>query len=162
MKMNSRYLVLAGIVIAMILMGVYVVIEHYAVKEVYVYSLQQSIDRCHTVEGVYVYTDKESYVIGDIITLGIANEGNKTIVFPWGTPWELQKKENGEWISLGARGAGYDAFWRLKPGQRTGDPRVMDKEYKWDTSDLTPGRYRIVFYDADDHVFIKEFTIKNS
>ncbi len=158
MKMNRRYLVLAGIVIAMILMGVYVVIEHYAVKGVYVHPLEQSIDRCHTVEGVYVYTDKESHVIGDIITFGIANEGNKTIVFPWGSPWELQK-ESGESIAVGG---GYEAFWRLKPGQRTGDPRVMNKEYKWDTSDLTPGRYRIVFYDADDHVFIKEFTIKNS
>ena len=175
--MSRKYLVLAGIVIALVLICMYIVIEHHV-------PLDSAVDY-----GVHVYTDKESYVIGDIVTFGIANDGNKTVTFPYGGPWELQKKEKEEWIKIGVAECGTDAEWRLRPGEKTGDPNVMDDEYKWDTSgkhrhtsigaatqgNITLGHYRIVSYgiisDSDNfqnidwqnrHLFIKEFTIENA
>jgi hypothetical protein len=159
--MSRKYLVLAGIVIALVLICMYIV---------YRAPLDSAVDY-----GVHVYTDKESYVIGDIVTFGIANDGTETVKFYHGAPWELQKKENGEWIQIGSH-CGYDVEWALSPGTKTGDPNVLDDEYKWDTSgkhrggagvevwgNITPGQYRIVSYGVINdtgHLFIKEFTIE--
>jgi hypothetical protein len=160
--MSRKYLVLAGIVIAFVLICMYIV---------YRAPLDSAVD-----SGVHVYTDKESYVIGDIVTFGIANDGTETVKFYHGGPWELQKKENEKWIKIGTQG-GYDAVWALRPGTKTGDIDGMGKEWRWDTSGkhrgtgvmvrdkITPGQYRILFsgtINGTGHVFIKEFTIENA
>ncbi|MEA2033118.1 MAG: hypothetical protein U9N41_06000 [Euryarchaeota archaeon] len=189
--MSRKYLVLIGIVLASVLVCTYIVIEHHE-------PLNSAVDYAVHVDtgkkvhlDVHVYTDKESYVIGDIVTFGIANDGNKTVMFSYGGPWEIHKEEKGEWIRIGMAEFGIDAEWRLRPGKKTGDPNVDEDESKWDTSgkhrhnktdaairgNITLGRYRIVYSgiisdsgDSDDfqnwrqkrYLFIKEFALQNA
>ena len=149
--MSRKHLVLTGIVLASVLICMYIVIEHHEPLDSAVGS------------GVHIYTDKESYIIGEIVTFGIANEGTAGFSYSYDLPGEIVKKEKGEWRRLHADVQpqyACDAAWNLHPGKKTGDIDVEHDECRWDTGkhlNLTPGRYAIAWGGM-----MKEFTIKKA
>ena len=157
--MSRKYLVLTGIVLALALICMYIVIEHHEPLDSAVGS------------GVHIYTDKESYVIGEIVTFGIANEGNETAEFFFEGTGKIMKKEKGGWRMIHADVQpqyAYESTWSLDPGKKTGDIDVEHDECRWDTGkhhDLTPGRYAIMWAGSVNetlYIFMKEFTLKNA
>lgn len=152
-------LVGTGIVLSLALICMYIVIVHHE-------PLNSAVG-----SGVHIYTDKESYVIGEIVTFGIANEGNETAEFYYeGTGVIMKKEEEGlRRIHADVQPQyAWESTWNLHPGKKTGDIDVEHDECRWDTGkhhDLTPGRYAIVWAGSVNetlYIFMKEFTLKNA
>jgi hypothetical protein len=95
--------------------------------------------------NVTIYTDKDVYSLGEDVTFGIKNIGNRDYSFGSSEPWSLEIFENGTWVTIFSAG-GVQAFEQFPPGAK--------RERKWDTGaipgssiplEVKPGRYRVNF-----------------
>jgi hypothetical protein len=117
--------------------------------------------------GVYVYTDKDVYQIGEVVQLGIFNCGvGKVDIVNYG--WRIDKKENGIFLPYGELIGKFPAApIDLDPGEYlpgawdTGNQGRGDGIYL--VGPLQSGEYRVTFPammdDSMDRVFGKEFTL---
>ncbi len=128
--------------------------------------------------GVRIFKSAESICNGDVLTFGLINEGNSTIIFGGGDPFWIQFDYNGTWGDI-FDGGGTQGFWRLTPGNKTGRKWKFSDDGGWATLyefynksgplqefTIRPGLYRIIFlgrdYETNEHFNIStEFTIKD-
>jgi len=131
----------------------------------------QNPDLLNKDTGVYIFSDKKEYFIGENITFGILNAGNSEVYFPLEIPYHMEIHKNGTWyhISNAVSGSRYSG---IAPKER--------RLYFWNTSNnpdfpilnedgepiirITEGTYRIVFeteicglpYDLPLNIELKE------
>lgn len=115
------------------------------------------------VNGIYVFTDKNVYRIGEVVEFGIVNCGDETVVFGSPSPWHIEKwvtnapggtpgnDASGTWEIIDESNYVQTMKWSFHPG--------MNETGRWNTTDdnvtLAPGKYRIRC--GDRNTFIKEF-----
>lgn len=124
-----------------------------------------------------IFTENRSYRIGDVVTFGVINKGDKEGCFPYSGPLDIQMKTNNTWISARSTFIPCTDYppwgnehWCLQPGEK--------KTYWWDTrgekceswleeKNMTaapPGRYRIVLrfgtYKGPLDIVSEEFSLQ--
>ncbi|WOX55565.1 MULTISPECIES: hypothetical protein [unclassified Methanoculleus] len=120
------------------------------------------------VNGVYVFTDKNVYRIGEVVEFGIVNCGDGRIMFAHPSPWRIERwitnasggmpgnDTDGTWEMIGyVSGFVQTTTWPLHPGETE---TVRWNTTGWNTPEwgkevrpvddnvtLTPGIYRIQY-----------------
>ncbi|WP_214020314.1 hypothetical protein [Methanoculleus sp.] len=113
------------------------------------------------VSGVYVFTDRNVYRIGEVVEFGIVNCGDERIMFAHPSPWQVERwitnaprgtpdnDTDGTWEMVGhVAGFVQTMAWPLHPGE-TETTRWNTPEWGRevrpmnDNVTLTPGTYRI-------------------
>lgn len=101
--------------------------------------------------NVSLYTDKQTYSIGENVTIALENNEDEAIYFATSSHWSIQKDVNGNWETIIPKGVLPQVITQLDSGEK--------EESTWNQKDadgvqVGSGDYRVVVtYSMDDWTY---------